>query len=367
MAPTSVNSSTSAQQNIQKQNQQQLETEFLSSVSKATSQQPYHGDGKITIVDLNSAGGLNHVANDPAGLDFNNADMNQCINDLFGNGRDPDVITMQELPVKAAMGTSKADEPDIGDLKGIKQRLEEKTGDKWDVYYNAGGSFQYYRSEPGKPDGAGTQSASGTAIFVRRGPGSDVQSSSAILPSTKAKPPVDFPAIPKEPSPPMADKNAYNYTNTIKPYEGSLSGVRLITKDGNKTLDVYNVHMTTDEQKQNQQLQSVRNEINNNSKGVPVILTGDFNMETNWRYQIREKLLKEDGFVEASGNVGHTTGNDVFGHQYDHMFTRGIYGTPVSGDIYERPTATKFNAPSSDHDGLVMTVDPKSLNSPRLV
>lgn len=345
MGTTSVNNSVSAQQNVQKQNQQQqLEAEFLSSISTAKSQQAYHGDGKITVVDLNSAGGLKHVANDPRGLDFNNADINQCINDLFGNGRDPDVITMQELPVKAAMGTSKADEPDIGDLKGIKQRLEEKTGDKWDVYYNAGGNIQYYRSEPGKPDGAGTQSASGTAIFVRRGPGSDVASSSAILPSTKAKPPVQFPAIPKEPSPPMADKNAYNYTNTIIKYEGSLSGVRLTTKDGNKTLDVYNVHMTTEKNLKTQQVQSVRNEINNHSKNVPVILTGDFNMEMKLRSPL---AVLSDDFMEASANVGNTTGL----HQYDHVFTRGI----------DRPTATKFNAPSSDHDGLVISVAPNSL------
>jgi hypothetical protein len=279
-------------------------------------------DGVITVVNLNSAGGLDHGKNETRGLDFNDADLSQSIDDLFGNGRDPDVITMQELPVKAVTGTP-AGTPDIGYLEGIQQRLEEKTGDHWDIYYNTdtGNPHQYYRSERGNSDGDGIESSAGTVIFVRRGTGSDVEASSAILPST------------------VETENGVTYQNTEVHLPGSLVGVRLITKEGQE-LDVYTAH--TGEGK-SEQLEAVRETILANSGYCPVILTGDFNNEG-------ENLpeLTDNGFLDATKGDGYTAPNN---RVLDHIFTRGFEVSDELTDV--------FAAPSSDHSGLVITADPE--------
>jgi hypothetical protein len=315
------------------------------------------GDGKLTVVDLNSAGGLGHDHKNTAtlrgvtnygvdGLDLNNADLNQSINDLFGNGRNPDVITMQELPVKAALGTSKTIDPDIGDLKGIQQRLKDKTGDDWDVYYDAGGDIQYYRGEPGKVDGAGARSPSGTVIFVRRGAGSDVASSAPILPSDSKE------TLAKMQGTAPVGPNGVTFTNTNNTYDASFLGVRLTMRDG-KEVDIYTCHASEVNKTGNEQIAFMRGQIKNYSGDRPVIFTGDFNTEMSDRVQLRN-LVNRDGFQEASKKAGDTVGPYAlwFGKQFDHIFTKGIAGQPV---------ATAFNAPSSDHKGVVMTVDVANL------
>jgi hypothetical protein len=310
-------------------------------------------DQGITVVDLNAAMGLDHGRDQTNGTDFNDADMNTLVGDLFNDGRNPDVITMQEVALKGATGTSAKNEPDIGDLKGIQQRLEERTGCKWKMYFgNAGyqnnaGSPQdpeYFRSENGKKDGAGTRSPAGSVIFVREGAG--VVASQSITQDTALKD--DGVRL-------KSDKNL----------PGTLAGVRLTTAGG-KELDVYTTHIAGIDYGatvQNQQIDSVRNEIKARSGGRPVILTGDFNAPVESRQSLRD-LTGADGFRDASSGAGNTA--NKFGwywSKYDHMFICGLVGLPVTGNIYQypNPTATAFEANASDHKGLVMTVDPANL------
>lgn len=316
-------------------------------------------DGKITVVDLNSAMGKAHGKDETAGLDFNDADMNQAIDDLFGNGRDPDVITMQEVALKGAVGTP-AGTPDIGELKGIQQRLEERTGDTWKMYANFGGAPQYYRSEPGRPDGDGITSSAGTAIFVREGSGSDVETSNAILPVKRYT------------------ENGVTYENTIESSDpvnhspgGSLVGAHVITKDG-KGIDIYTSHTAAVDKsvdKHNLQVDYARDKIREYSGDGPVIWTGDFNGDDSWWQSGSQDdraltdVQQKDGFDDASQGVGNTASKwGVLGYrnQYDRIFTRGIGHEDswffLHRDIY--PKATAFEAPSSDHKGLVVTVDP---------
>jgi hypothetical protein len=339
------------------------EAQFASALD--TAKTASQNDGKITVVDLNSAMGLGHndknTVDNPdggkEGLDFNNADMNQAIDDLFGNGRDPDIITMQEVALKGAVGTP-AGTPDIGKLKGIQQRLEERTGDTWKVYVNAGPDDinkqpQYYRAEPGRVDGEGIKSSAGTVIFVREGPGSDVKTSNAIFPVTRHT------------------ENGVTYENVIPDVDGdgkndspggSLVGVHVITKEGNKGIDIYTSHTTNVKDsvsQHNKEVDYARDQIRQHSGNGPVIWTGDFNADMS---RALLDVTRKDGFRDASWRVGATASKVPFIgylYHYDHIFTRGIHHDTLWGLMQVYPEAKAFEAPSSDHKGLVITVDPK--------
>jgi hypothetical protein len=311
-------------------------------------------DGIITVVNLNSAMGVEHklknfyhpfygvVNMGVNGVDFNDADLNLLIDDLFGGNRNPDIITMQEVALKAAVGTD-ANTPDIGELKGIKARLEDRTGDEWKMYVNVDGEHQYYRAERGRVDGDGIKSSAGTAIFVREGAGSDVETSNAILPMEE-----------RDPDP----LNGVVYENTKEHNPGSLVGAHVKTKGKEIGIDIYTCHtwnVHDDSDRHNEEVASIKNTIIDVSIG-PVIWTGDFNAEVEHSRSLQAAIV-DDGFIDNSPWWG--TASKFFWkymHDYDHILTRGIYSIGEDGRTY--PVVFPFEARASDHKGLYIAFDP---------
>jgi hypothetical protein len=320
-------------------------------------------DGIITVVNLNSAIGLEHDRKNiiyhpyywyplfevvlnwgASGVDFNDADLKLLIDDLFGGNRNPDIITMQEVALKAAVGTD-ANTPDIGELKGIKARLDDRTGDEWKLYVNVDGEYQYYRAERGRADGDGIKSSAGTAIFVREGAGSDVETSSAIF-------------FTKDSDIDRSVENGVVFENTPKHDPGSLVGAHVKTKGKEIGIDIYTCHtwnVHDDPERHNREVASIRNTIVDKSIG-PVIWTGDFNAEVEHSMSLQAAIVN-DGFIDNSPWWG--TASKVFWryrHDFDHILTRGIYSIGEDGRDY--PVVVPFEARASDHKGLYIAFDP---------
>jgi hypothetical protein len=317
-------------------------------------------DGIITVVNLNSAIGLEHERKNiiyhpypwnplfgvvlnwgASGVDFNDADLKLLINDLFGGNRNPDIITMQEVALKAAVGTN-IFTPDIGKLKGIKARLDDLTGDEWKMYVNVDGDNQYYRAEIGRADGDGIKSPAGTAIFVREGAGSDVETSNAILPMWRDPDPL----------------NGVVYENTLEHKPGSLVGAHVKTKGKEIGIDIYTCHTANvhdDLDKHTEEVVSIRNTIVDKSIG-PVIWTGDFNAEVENSFSL-QVAISHYGFIDNSPGWG--TASKIgwkYWHDYDHILTRGIYSIGEDGRDY--PVVVPFEARASDHKGVYIAFDP---------
>lgn len=273
----------------------------------------------LTVMTLNAGG--NATGNEPwdsNGMDPGDVDeLAQRIVD-----GDADVATLQEIWQM--------------DVSALEEKLEEMTGDEWDMHFvEASGKIRY------DDDWEGTIYTSqpfGNLIAVRRGDG---VAYSELAGTEKL------------------DGSGDEWDGS----DGrSAVGVQIHTTNGG-TLDIATSHTDASDdissaELRAQEIEQTRELAEQHAGDGPVVVTGDFNSTRQSTAETGDALndFVDDGYTDAGGAIGPTS---VLGNNrpIDYIFSSGELGVSdperVQGDS---PDEDGEDRDLSDHDGIVVDV-----------
>ena len=282
---------------------------------------------QLRIMQLNVGGGYKNEPGNPDGMDPGDVD------DLARRiaGEDVDVATLQEVWK--------------GDVDELERKLEEITGDDWDLHFAAASEKRRWDDSVlggglfglGGVALASSEQHFGNVVAVRYGNG-------------------------------IASSRLNDTLKLDRPEDDGSDGrvamsVRVMTEDGS-SIDIVTAHTDPDgvsTAERGEQIEDVRRFAENTAGWRPVIVTGDLNDSRGHDdapSRALDSFVEDHGYTDAGEQVGATS-NFGHGRAIDFIFTSGdIDVDPSQAQRVEghSPDEPGEDRDLSDHDGIVVDI-----------